>query len=413
MKKNLKKPELLAPAGNLEKLKIAFEYGADAVYFGGELFSLRAAAKNFTYEDIKEGAKIAHELGKKIYCTVNVMPRNEELEKLPEFLKKLEEAKVDAVLVSDLGVFSIVKKHTNIPIHISTQANTVNYEACNMWRELGAERVVLARECSLKEIQQIGDRIPEDLEIEIFVHGAMCISYSGRCLLSSAMAGRDSNRGACAQSCRWKYTLMEEKRQGEYFPIEEDEHGTYIMNSKDLCMIDHIPELMELGVSSLKVEGRNKSEYYVAIVINAYRKAIDLYFEDPENYKLPDEVRQEMFKVSHRQYHTGFFFNEPKSEGLIYNTNDHVREYDVVAIVHDYDEETQIATCKQRNKFVKGDKVEVLSPGLIGEEFEVVELYNEDGEAIEGCPHPGMMCKVKVPYKVKRNSFIRKELNKN
>ena len=269
-----KKPELLAPAGSLEKLKIAFQYGADAVYFGGEAFSLRAAAQNFTFKEIKEGAEFAHNLGKKIYCTVNVMPRNEGIEKLPEFLKSLEDAKVDAVLVSDLGVFRTVQKHTNLPIHISTQANTVNYEGCNMWHDLGAERVVLARECSLNEIKEIRKYIPEELELEVFVHGAMCMSYSGRCLLSSYMTGRDSNRGACAQSCRWKYSLVEEKRPNQYFPIEEDQHGTYIMNSKDLCMIEHLPELLEAGISSLKIEGRNKSEYYVAIVVNAYRKAL-------------------------------------------------------------------------------------------------------------------------------------------
>lgn len=406
-----KKPELLAPAGSLEKLKIAFQYGADAVYFGGEAFSLRAAAQNFSYDEIKEGAEIAHKLGKKMYCTVNVMPRNEELDRLPKFLKELEELNVDAVLVSDLGVLSLVKKYTKLPIHISTQANTINYEACNLYHTIGAERVVLARECSLKEIKEIRSNIPEDLEIEVFVHGAMCISYSGRCLLSSYMTGRDSNRGSCAQSCRWKYSLVEEKRPNEYFPIEEDSHGTYIMNSKDLCMIEYIPELMEAGISSLKIEGRNKSEYYVAIVINAYRKAIDLYYEDPDNYKLPKEILEEMYKVSHREYYTGFFFNEPNSEGLIYNTNNHIREYDVVAIVLDYDEETKIATCRQRNKFIQGDTVEILSPNSQGESFIVEDLFNEDGEEIDGCPHPGMICKVRIPYKVQRNSFIRKELN--
>lgn len=405
-----KKPELLAPAGNLEKLKIAFQYGADAVYFGGEAFNLRAAAKNFSFEEMKEGAKIAHSLGKKMYCTVNVMPRSEELDKLPDFLKQLEEAKIDAVLVSDLGVFSMVKKHTNLPIHISTQANTINYEACNMWETLGAERVVLARECSLEEIKTIRNNISKELELEVFVHGSMCISYSGRCLLSSYMSGRDSNRGACSQSCRWKYSLVEEKRPNEYFPIEEDSHGTYIMNSKDLCMIEYLPEMIEAGISSLKIEGRNKSEYYVAIVVNAYRQAIDLYFEDPENYKLPQELYNEMFKVSHREYGTGFFFKEPKADGLIYNTNNHVREYDVVAIVHEYDEESQIALCKQRNKFVLGDKVEILSPGKAGESFIVEELYDEEGNTIDGCPHPGMMCKVKVPFKLEKNSFLRKAL---
>ena len=405
-----KKPELLAPAGNLEKLKIAFQYGADAVYFGGNSFSLRSASKNFTFDEMKEGAEFAHSLGKKLYCTVNVMPRNEELKDLPKFLKELEEAKIDAVLVSDLGVFNVVKRHSNIPIHISTQANTVNYEGCNMWKTLGAERVVLARECSLEEIKTIKENISEDLELEIFVHGSMCISYSGRCLLSSYMTGRDSNRGSCAQSCRWKYSLMEEKRENEYFPIEEDSHGTYIMNSKDLCMLEHIPELMELGVSSLKIEGRNKSEYYVAVVVNAYRKAIDLYYSDPENYKLPNTLLEELYKVSHREYHTGFFFKEPRTEGIIYNTNFHVRDYDVVAIVLDYDEENQIALCKQRNKFVKGDTIEILSPNEFDKSFIVKELFDEDNVEIESCPHPGMLCKVKIPYKVSKNSFLRKAL---
>jgi len=410
MIKKYNKPELLAPAGSLEKLIIAFQYGADAVYFGGKDFSLRAAAQNFSYEDMKEGIRIAHSLGKKMYCTVNVMPRNEEIEKLPEFLKNLEEIGIDAVLVSDLGVFSTVKKYTNIPIHISTQANTINYEACNMWESLGAERVVLARECSLQEIKEIRENISEDLELEVFVHGSMCISYSGRCLLSSYMAARDSNRGSCAQSCRWRYSLMEEKRPGEYFPIEEDSKGTYIMNSKDLSMLDNIPELMEAGISSLKIEGRNKSEYYVAIIVNAYRKAIDLYYSDPENYQLPTVLKEELYKVSHREYYTGFFFNEPKEDGIIYNTNNHIREYDVVAIVYDYDEGTQIATCKQRNKFVLGDTVEILSSNSVGESFIIEKLFNEEGIDIESCPHPGMMCKVKIPFSVEKNSFIRKEL---
>lgn len=405
-----KKPELLAPAGNLQKLKIAFKYGADAVYFGGKDFSLRAAAQNFSFEDMKEGAELAHSLGKKLYCTVNIMPRSEEIDRLPEFFKKLEEANIDAVLVSDLGVFSVVKKHTSLPIHISTQANTVNYAAVNMWGEMGAERVVLGRECSLEEIKTIRNNIPEDLELEVFVHGAMCMSYSGRCLLSSYMTGRDSNRGTCAQSCRWKYSLVEEKRQGQYFPIEEDSRGTYIMNSKDLCMIDYMPELLNAGISSLKIEGRNKSEYYVAIVVNAYRKAIDLYYEDPENYKLPKEVRDELYKVSHREYNTGFFFSEPKEDSIIYHTNDHVKEWDMVAIVLDYNEETGMALCKQRNKFIQGDKLEILSPNCFDESFTADEIYNEADEKVTECQHPGMIFSIKVPFKVEKDSFLRKEL---
>lgn len=407
MQLKYKKPELLAPAGNLEKLKVAFRYGADAVYFGGKDFSLRAVSQNFTFEEIKEGAEFAHSLGKKLYCTINVMPRNEGIDKLPPFLKQLEEAKVDAVLVSDIGVIGMVKKHSKLPIHISTQANTMNYEACNVWESLGAERVVLGRECSLEEIETIREKISEDLELEVFVHGSMCIAYSGRCLLSSYMTGRQSNLGACAQSCRWKYALVEEKRPNEYFPIAEDQNGTYIMNSKDLCMIDYLPELLNAGISSLKIEGRNKSEYYVALVVNAYRQAIDLYYKDPQNYKLPVDLKNELDKVNHRKYDTGFFFREPKAEGIIYKYNFHIRDYDMVARVLSYDEESGIATCVQRNKFVKGDNLEILAPGMYNQSFIVTELYNEDGEEIDMCQHPNMIFKVKVPFKLEKDDFFR------
>ena len=410
MQLRYKKPELLAPAGSLEKLKIAFRYGADAVYFGGKDFSLRAATQNFTFEEIKEGAEIAHSLGKKIYCTINVMPRNEGLDKLPPFLKQLEEAKVDAVLVSDIGVLGMVKKHSNLPIHISTQANTMNYEACNVWESLGAERVVLGRECSLEEIKTIREKISEELELEVFVHGSMCIAYSGRCLLSSYMAGRQSNLGACAQSCRWKYALVEEKRPNEYFPIAEDANGTYIMNSKDLCMIEYLPELLNAGISSLKIEGRNKSEYYVALVVNAYRQAIDLYYKDPDNYKLPKDLKDELYKVNHRKYDTGFFFREPKEEGIIYESNFHIRDYDMVARVLSYDEESGIATCIQRNKFVKGDTLEILAPGTYNQSFVVEELYNENGEEIDMCQHPNMLFKVKVPFRLEKDDFFRSKV---
>ena len=409
----MKKPEILAPAGNLDKLKTAIDFGADAVYLGGSKLNLRAFADNFTNEEIEEGVKYAHDRGRKVYVTLNVIPHNEDFEGLSEYVKELYKLKVDAVLVSDPGILAVCKEAApELEIHLSTQANNVNWRSAKFWHDLGVKRIVLARELSLKEIREIREKLPESCDLEAFVHGAMCVSYSGRCLLSNYMIGRDSNRGACAQSCRWKYSLVEEKRPNQYFPIEEDQHGTYIMNSKDLCMIEHLPELLEAGISSLKIEGRNKSEYYVAIVVNAYRKAIDLYYEDPENYKLPKVLRDEMYKVSHREYNTGFFFSEPKNDAIIYHTNDHVREYDVVAIVHEYDENTQLALCKQRNKFVKGDKVEILSPDSVGESFIVEELYNEEGELIDGCPHPGMMCKVKIPFKVGKNTFIRKELIK-
>lgn len=403
--------ELLIPASSLEVLKTAVKYGADAVYIGGEVFGLRAKAKNFSLEEMREGVKFAHEHNVKVYVTANILAHNADLEPVRAYFEDLKTVNMDALIIADPAIFTIAKEMLpDTEIHISTQANNTNYGTYNFWYNLGAKRVVTARELSMKEIKEIREHIPDDMEIETFVHGAMCISYSGRCLLSSYMTGRDSNRGACAQSCRWKYSLVEEKRPNEYFPIEEDQHGTYIMNSKDLCMIEHIPELMQAGAQSLKIEGRNKSEYYLALVVKAYRQAIDLYCEDPENYKLPKALLEEMYKVSHREYHTGFFFNEPKHEGIIYKTNNHVREYDVVAIVHEYDEETQIATCKQRNKFSMGEKVEILSSNSDGGEFVVEELYDLEGNKLESCPHPGMMCKVKVPYKVEKNSFIRKEL---
>lgn len=407
----MRKPEILAPAGNLEKLKIAIDFGADAVYIGGGKLNLRAFSNNFSNEEMIEGIKYCHDRGKKIYVTLNVFARNHDLPSAGEYIKGLYDIGVDAVIVADPSLIAICKEVApELEIHLSTQANTVNWMATKFWYDLGVKRIVLARELTFKEINEVTENIPKGCDIEAFIHGSMCVAYSGRCLISNYMIKRDANKGICGNVCRYKYHLVEETRPGEYYPVIEDDDGTYIMNSKDLCMIEHLPELLEAGISSLKIEGRNKSEYYVAIVVNAYRKAIDLYYQDPENYKLPKVLRDEMYKVSHREYNTGFFFSEPKSDAIIYHTNDHVREYDVVAIVHEYDEETQIALCKQRNKFVKGDKVEILTPGEFGESFVVEEIYNEDGESIDGCPHPGMMCKVKVPFKVSKNSFIRKEL---
>lgn len=405
----MKKPELLAPAGNLEKLKIAFMYGADAVYFGGQLFSLRAAAENFSYEDMKKGIEIAHNQNKKLYCAVNIMPRNEELELLPEFLKELEQIGIDAVIVSDLGVMALVQEHTTLPIHISTQANSINYKACQVYHKLGAERVVLARECTLDDIKKIKENIPQELELEVFIHGAMCISYSGRCLLSNCMTKRDSNRGACAQPCRWKYSLVEEKRPNEYFPIEEDEHGTYIMNSKDISMIDHIPDLVNAGISSFKIEGRVKSEYYVATIVNAYRRAIDLYFENPKNYSLPNEIRDEVFKVSHREYNTGFFYGNLGSDNQVYGNNSYIRDFDVVAVISDYDEITGFATCQQRNKFFVGDDLDVLTLTEGSKNFKVTEMLDDKNNPIESCPHANMTIKLKIPFRIQKDLFIRKE----
>ena len=307
----MEKIELLAPAGDLEKLKMAIMYGADAVYLGGEAFGLRTASKNFTMEEIKEGVEFAHSRNKKIYVTMNIIPHNEDLQGLEDYVLELYNNNIDGVIVSDPGIFSIIRKTTpELPIHLSTQASVTNYETIMFWYELGIRRIVLARELSLKEIEEIIERVPKDLEIEVFIHGAMCISYSGRCLLSNYMTGRDANMGDCAQACRWKYRLVEEKRPGEYFPVFEDEKGTFIMNSKDLCMLEHIDKLINAGIKSFKIEGRVKSSYYVATVIRSYRMAIDEYYRDPENYKFNESLLDEIKKVSHRDFTTGFYFRK-------------------------------------------------------------------------------------------------------
>ncbi len=331
---SLQKPELLAPAGDLEKLKMAIIYGADAVYLGGEQFGLRKASKNFTIDEIKEGIDFAHNRGKKIYVTMNIVPHNKDLEGLEEYAMELYRLNVDGVIVSDPGVFSIINRTVpNLPIHLSTQASVTNYETIMFWYNLGVRRIVLARELSFKEIKEITDKVPKDLEIETFVHGAMCISYSGRCLLSNYMTGRDANMGDCAHPCRWKYNLVEEKRPGEYFPIFEDEKGTFIFNSKDLAMIEYIPELVNAGVKSFKIEGRVKSSYYVATVIRSYRRAIDEYFKDPQNYIFREEWINEIKKASHRDFTTGFYFNKPTDKDQVYTSSSYIREYDYVGLV--------------------------------------------------------------------------------
>ena len=332
----MKKIELLSPAGNLEKLKTAIIYGADAVYIGGEAFSLRAAADNFDADTMTEGLKFAHDRGRKVYVAVNIFPHNADLKSLPAYIKNLYELGVDAVLVSDPGVFSIVREAApDLEIHISTQANNVNYKSAEFWHKLGAKRIVLARELSLREIKEIRDNVPDDLELEAFVHGSMCISYSGRCLLSNYMTYRDSNRGLCAHPCRYKYSLVEEKRPNQYFPVFEDEHGTYILNSHDLCMIEHIPEVVESGITSLKIEGRMKSAYYTAVVTKAYREAIDSYLNDKENYRVNPKWLEEVSKASHRDFSTGFYFGKPEKQ--IYSNSSYIRTYDIVGIVKDYD----------------------------------------------------------------------------
>jgi putative protease len=406
----MKKPELLAPAGSLKKLKIAVDYGADAVYFGGERFSLRVAAENFSYEEIKEGIAYCHDRGRKCYCAVNVLPRNEELYDLPQYFQDLEQLGVDAFIIADLGVFSIAREYApSVPVHISTQANNVNFASAHFWHHMGAKRIVLARELSLKEIQEIRNRVDPNLELECFVHGAMCVSYSGRCLLSNYMASRDSNRGHCAHPCRWKYYLMEEKRPGEYMEVFEDTHGTFLLNSKDLCMIEHVPKLIEAGVGSFKIEGRVKSEYYVATVTNAYRMAIDAYCNDPDGYVFDKRLFEEVCKVSHREYYTGFYFGDQKSESQVYTNSSYIRECDIVAVVEAYDPETQTALCSQRNRFFKGDRLEVMAPGRLPIGFICEELRNKEGEEIDVAPHPEMKFSVKIPIEVKPGMIIRKD----
>lgn len=407
----MKKPELLAPAGDLEKLKFAINYGADAVYIGGSNFGLRASAKNFSEEEMKKGVEYAHERGKKVFVTLNIIPHNEDLIGAPEYVKDLERIGIDAVIVADPGMLEIVKENApNLEIHLSTQANTTNYMASNFWFKQGVKRVVVAREQSLKEIKELIDKKDNDLDIEAFVHGAMCISYSGRCLLSNYMTHRDANRGACAQSCRWRYYLVEEKRPGEYYPITEDDKGTYIYNSKDLCMLEHVPALIESGINSFKIEGRMKSAYYVATVIRAYRMAIDEYFENPE--KQVDKMwMEEIKKASYRDFTTGFYFEKPGENEQLYDTTSYIREYDFIGIVLDYDESTKIATIEQRNRFFVGDEIEIFGPKKEYETQIVEKIWDEDNKEVEVANRAKQIVKIKVDKPVEKLYILRKKLN--
>ncbi len=355
----MKIPELLAPAGNMEKGLVAMEYGADALYLAGREFGMRSQAGNFSLEELKTILEIAHGRGVKIYVTVNVYPRNEEIDLLPAYLQKLEELQVDGIILADLGVYKLARQYAPTrPLHLSTQANTVNYQAAQFWQELGLSRLIMARELSRGELERICRET--DIEIEVFVHGAMCMAYSGRCLLSNVLTGRDANRGQCAQSCRWRYAVVEEKRPGQYMPIEEDEGGTHIFNSKDLRLVEYIPELVKAGVDSLKIEGRMKSSYYVATVVRAYRLALDLYAADPENYTLPPELLSELDKVSHRPYYAGFFV--PSGAGIHRPSGSYVRDYDVVGLVENYLPQRGQAVVDVRNKLVIGEEVEIMQP---------------------------------------------------
>ena len=376
----MKKPELLAPGGSLEKLKTAIDYGADAVYIGGEMFSLRVAAENFSKEDMQEGIKYAHDRGKKVYLTANILPHNDDIEEFEEFVKDIKNYGFDAVLVADLGLF-----------------------------DMGATRVVLAREMSFKEIAEFQKKIPEDLELEAFIHGAMCISYSGRCLLSNYMTGRDSNMGACAHPCRWNYKLVEETRPGEYMDVFENERGTFIFNSKDLCTIRHIPELVQSGIASLKIEGRVKTSYYVATVVGAYRREIDRYCADPENYVFNEAEYEELCKVSHRPYTTGFYFGKPDENSQVYTSSSYIRDYDLIGIVKSYDSENGIATITQRNRFFKGDEIEIIQPMKPFFVQTVDSMCDENGNEIEVANHAEQIVKFKTAQPVCEGAMLRKK----
>ena len=393
----MKKIELLAPAGDLERLKIAFTYGADAVYIGGEIFGMRSAAKNFTIEEMKEGVEFAHNLGKQVFVTINIIPRSEELEQLPPYLLQLQEIGVDAVIVSDAGVFSIVKKTIpNMEVHISTQASTSNSVAAKFWYEQGAQRVVTARELSFDEIRSIRDNVPEDMDIEAFVHGAMCMSYSGKCVISNYTTGRDANRGACAQPCRWKYNLVKENENGEYEEVINGIDSSFFFNSKDLCMIEYIPQLIECGITSFKIEGRMKTALYVATVARTYRKAIDDCMESSEKYHANMPWYQEQISnCTYRQFTTGFFYGKPDENTQIYDSNTYVREYTYLGFAEEIDERG-LARLTQRNKFSVGETIEIMKPDGRNIPVTVEAIYNEEGEAMESAPHAQQRIYVKL-----------------
>lgn len=405
----MRKLELLAPAGDLEKLKIAVDYGADAVYFGGEMFSLRAGAGNLTIAEIEEGVEYAHSKGVKCHMTFNIFAHNEDIGPLREYLSRIKHIPIDAYIVSDPGVISIIKEIIpDAELHISTQANMTNYVTANFWYGQGVKRLVLARELTFDEIKEIRDNIPETMELEAFVHGAMCISYSGRCLLSNFMIDRDANRGQCAHPCRWKYKLVEEQRPNEYYPVEEDGRGTYILNSKDLCMLEHIPDIINAGISSAKIEGRMKSVFYVATIVSAYRRAIDSYYEDPENYVFNPEWMSELKKASRREFTTGFYYDKPTNEDQNYQTSAYTREYSFIGLVKSYDAETGMAVVEQRNKMVVGDEIEIFGPDREYFKQKLEILLNEEGEPIESAPHPQQIVQIKMEQPVYEKYILRK-----
>lgn len=404
----MKKPELLVPASSLEVLKTAVRYGADAVYIGGEVFGLRAKAKNFSLEEMKEGVEFAHKYNVKVYVTANILAHNSDIEPVKAYFNDLKKVKPDALIIADPAIFTIAKEMLpDMELHISTQANNTNYGTYNFWHSLGAKRVVSARELSISEIKDIRNHIPDDLEIETFVHGAMCISYSGRCLLSSFMAGRDANKGACTHPCRWKYAVVEESRLGQYMPVEENERGTYIFNSKDLCMIDHIPELVDAGIDSFKIEGRMKTALYVATVARTYRMAIDDYFENPKKYEenIP-KYKTLISQCTYRQYTTGFFFGKPDETTQIYDCNVYERDYVYLGISGEPLEDGSFVI-EQKNKFCVGDKIEIMKADGRDIEANVISITDQDGVAMESCPHPKQIITIKLDQVPEAGDILR------
>ena len=404
----MKKPELLVPASSLEVLKTAVRYGADAVYIGGEVFGLRAKAKNFSLEEMKEGVEFAHRYNVKVYVTANILAHNSDIEPVKAYFNDLKKVKPDALIIADPAIFTIAKEMLpDMELHISTQANNTNYGTYNFWHSLGAKRVVSARELSISEIKDIRNHIPDDLEIETFVHGAMCVSYSGRCLLSSFMAGRDANKGACTHPCRWKYAVVEESRPGQYMPVEENERGTYIFNSKDLCMIDHIPELVDAGIDSFKIEGRMKTALYVATVARTYRMAIDDYFENPKKYEenIP-KYKTLISQCTYRQYTTGFFFGKPDETTQIYDCNVYERDYVYLGISGEPLEDGSFVI-EQKNKFCVGDKIEIMKADGRDIEANVISITDQDGVAMESCPHPKQIITIKLDQVPEAGDILR------
>lgn len=406
----MRKTELLIPAGSLDVLKTAVIYGADAVYLGGEAFGLRAKAKNFTNEEIMEGIRFAHDHGVKVYITANILAHNDDLAGVEEYFEELKTILPDALIISDPGVFAIARRVLpEMELHISTQANNTNYGTYLFWHQLGAKRVVSARELSLKEIREIREHIPEDMEIESFIHGAMCISYSGRCLLSNFFTGRDANQGACTHPCRWKYSVVEETRPGEYMPVYENERGTYIFNSKDLCMIEHVPEMIDAGIDSFKIEGRMKTALYVATVARTYRKAIDDYLESPEKYRANMEwYKEEIGKCTYREFTTGFYFGKPTSETQIYDSNTYVKNYIYLGTVEERDGRG-FAKIEQKNKFSVGETIEIMKPDGRNISAFVRGIYTEDGESQESAPHPKQILYIDLDGEAEQYDILRKK----